>query len=117
MGPNATMMAQTTSARMQTATGGTRNRTSSMDPFDLVKPSLLERKAVDQSSFMNLSTGFQKVFGSDDRDKKKLVLPIAGYGGHRRGDKCQNFFGKTFREHALQSKQLERNFRSHSLMG
>jgi hypothetical protein len=88
-----------------------------MDPFDLVKPSLLERKAVDQSSFMNLSTGFQKVFGSDDRDKKKLVLPIAGYGGHRRGDKCQNFFGKTFREHALQSKQLERNFRSHSLTG
>ena len=40
-----------------------------------------------------------------------MVLPIAGFGGHRRGDKSQNFFGKSFRESSLQSKKLERDLK------
>lgn len=61
--------------------------------------------------FMRLSDGFKRVFSNDKKDKK-LVLPISGYGGHRRGDKSQNFFGKSFRESSLQSKKLERSLRS-----
>lgn len=61
--------------------------------------------------FMRLSDGFKRIFSNDKKDKK-LVLPISGYGGHRRGDKSQNFFGKSFRESSLQSKKLERSLRS-----
>ncbi len=44
-----------------------------------------------------------------------MVIPITGYGGHRRGDRSQNFFGKSFREVSLQSKKLQRDFKSPSL--
>lgn len=44
-----------------------------------------------------------------------MILPIAGYGGHRRGDRSQNFFGKSFRDTAIQSKRLERNLRKSSV--
>jgi len=40
-----------------------------------------------------------------------MVIPICGYGGHRRGDHSQNFFGKSFRETMIQSKCLERELR------
>jgi len=76
----------------------------------------LERKAVDKPEFSALSARFKEIFGNEKTDKS-LVLPVSGYGGHRRGDKSMNFFGKTFRETAFQSKQLERSFRSHSLKG
>ena len=39
------------------------------------------------------------------------MVPIAGFGGHRRGDKSQNFFGKSFRENSLQSKKLQRDLK------
>jgi len=52
-----------------------------------------------------LSDGFKKVFAKDKADEK-MIIPISGYGGHRRGDRSQNFFGKSFRESSLQSKKL-----------
>ena len=35
---------------------------------------------------LNLSDGFKKIFPFNPKDKK-MVIPIAGYAGHRRGDR------------------------------
>ena len=72
-----------------------------------LKPKLLENRVVNQKGFFNLSNGFQKVFANDKKDKK-MHIPIAGYCGHQRGEKSQNYFGRTFRDSAMQSKKLER---------
>jgi len=72
-----------------------------------VKPRLLETRIVDDDRFVNISDKFKRVF-SGDREDQRLVLPISGYGGHRRGDRSQNFFGKPFREITIQSKRLQR---------
>ena len=72
-----------------------------------VKPRLLESRVVEDGNFMKLSDGFRHIFANEKEDKK-LILPIAGYGGHRRGDRSQNFFGKPFREISIQSKRLQR---------
>ena len=74
-----------------------------------VRPKILESKLCQREDFFNLSDGFKKIFTNDRKDQK-MVLPIAGYGGHRRGDRSQNFFGKSFRESSLQSKKLQRDF-------
>ena len=79
-----------------------------------VVPRILESKVSEKPDFYNLSDGFKKIFADDKKDKK-LVVPVVGYGGHRRGDRSQNYFGKSFRDTTIQSKCLERNFRSHSL--
>lgn len=76
--------------------------------FD-VKPRILESKLCQSRDFANLSDGFKKIFVNDRKDQK-MILPVAGYGGHRRGDRSQNFFGKSFRESSLQSKKLQRDF-------
>ena len=55
-----------------------------------------------------MSDGFQKIFTNDNKDTH-LVIPISGYKGHKRGDKSQNFFGRSFRDWAIQSKKLERS--------
>ena len=65
-----------------------------------VKPKILESKISQREDFFNLSDGFKKIFSKDTKDVK-MVIPIAGYGGHRRGDRSQNFFGKSFRESSL----------------
>jgi hypothetical protein len=70
-----------------------------MNNFD-VKPKILESKISTKTDFFNLSDGFRKIF-AQDRGDQKLIIPIAGYGGHRRGDRSQNFFGKSFRETSL----------------
>ena len=72
-----------------------------------VKPKLLESKVSARQDFAMLSDGFKKIF-SDDKKDCKMAIPISGYGGHRRGDRSQNFFGKSFREQSLQSKKLQR---------
>lgn len=72
-----------------------------------IKPRLLETKITEDLNFMKLSDGFRRLF-SNEREDRKIVLPISGYGGHRRGDKSQNFFGKPFREVSIQSKRLQR---------
>lgn len=76
-----------------------------------LKPKLLESKVVNQQNFFNLSNGFQKVFANDKKDQK-ISIPIAGYSGHQRGDKAQNYFGRTFRDSAIQSKRLARSFKA-----
>ena len=69
---------------------------STMHEFD-VKPKLLESKISERQDFFGLSDGFKKIFAKDKPDEK-IIIPIAGYGGHRRGERSQNFFGKGFRE-------------------
>ena len=39
---------------------------------------------------------------------KALVIPIAGYGGHRKGETSENIFGKCFRDVSIKSKIIER---------
>lgn len=72
-----------------------------------VKPRLLESRVTEDNNFMKLSDGFRHIFAKE-KDDKKIILPIAGYGGHRRGDRCQNFFGKPFRQISIESKRLQR---------
>jgi hypothetical protein len=79
-----------------------------LNEFD-VKPKLLESKLRSNTDFFNISDGFKRVFAAGDRNDQKLIIPISGYGGHRRGDRSQNFFGKSFRETSLQSKKLQRD--------
>ena len=85
-------------------------------PINDIKPRLLESKVSEQKDFFKLSDGFQKIFANDTKDRK-LVIPIAGYGGHRRGDRSQNYFGKSFRDTTIQSKKLERTLRKGEIDG
>ena len=62
-----------------------------------VKPKLLESKVASRMDFAMLSDGFKRIFSEDKKDQK-LAIPISGYAGHKRGDRSQNFFGKSFRE-------------------
>ena len=64
---------------------------------DIVKPRLLEGNLANTMEFAGLSDGFKKIFADDKKDQK-MVIPVVGYGGHRRGDRSQNFFGKSFRD-------------------
>lgn len=43
-------------------------------------------KVADNDNFFKMSDGFKKIFANDKKDQK-LVIPICGYGGHRRGDR------------------------------
>jgi len=72
-----------------------------------LRPALFEKKILKNQNFYRLSDGFKNVFAKDAKDLN-LRVPISGYGGHTRGDRSQNFFGKTWRECALQSKKFER---------
>jgi hypothetical protein len=36
--------------------------------------------------FFRLSDGFKKIFAEDKKDSK-MIIPVVGYGGHRRGDR------------------------------
>lgn len=51
-----------------------------------IKPRLIESKVSEKTDFYNLSDGFKRVFADDKKDKK-LIIPVVGYGGHRRGDR------------------------------
>lgn len=62
-----------------------------------VKPKLLEGKVGLQEKFLSMTDGFKNVFACDAKDQK-MVIPVVGYGGHRRGDRSQNLFGKNFRQ-------------------
>ena len=80
----------------------------------VIKPKWIESKVADNKDFYNLSDGFKRLFADDKKDQK-MVIPVVGYGGHRRGDRSSNFFGKSFRDTTIQSKALERGLRYHSL--
>ena len=51
-----------------------------------MKPGLLESKLAIREDFAGLSDGFKKIFAQDRKDQR-MVIPVAGFGGHRRGDK------------------------------
>jgi hypothetical protein len=51
-----------------------------------IKPKLLEMNVANNDAFFRMSDGFKKIFANDKKDQK-LVIPICGYGGHRRGDR------------------------------
>lgn len=58
--------------------------------------------------YQNLSNGFKKVVDKNtDLTQKSVKLPTVGYTGHRPGHNAQNFYGKPFRECAMQSKWIE----------
>ena len=76
-----------------------------------IKPRLLESGMATNTDFASMSNGFKKIF-TNDNDDSKMVLPIAGYGGHVRGGKSQNFYGKSHRICAIQSKKFERSQRN-----
>ena len=80
----------------------------------MVKPKIIESRISEKEDFCNLSDGFKRIFGNDKKDRK-IIIPVVGYGGHRRGDRSQNFFGKSFRETTIQSKAIERQFRTRSM--
>jgi hypothetical protein len=62
-----------------------------------IKPRVLESRASARPGFFRLSDGYQKVFSNDNSDSK-MVVPVCGYAGHRRGTSSQNFFGKSYKE-------------------
>ena len=39
---------------------------------------------------------------------KAIVIPIAGYTGHRKGETAENLYGKCFRDLSIKSKIIER---------
>lgn len=64
---------------------------------------------MDADNYQKLSDGFKRIFAKEDQNtSQNLVLPIAGYTGHRKGSRAENIFGKSFREAIIQSKRLER---------
>lgn len=60
-----------------------------------------------------MTNGFKNAL-IDDKSDRRMILPVCGYMGHRRGERSQNYFGKSFRETTIQSKHLERGLRSRS---
>ena len=99
------LLTDTNSSRYQ------KDRRLTIEASTTVKPKVLESKVATRDNFFTLSDGFKRVFSNDTRDQK-MVVPVVGYGGHRRGEQSQNFFGKSFRDATIQSKFLERQFRN-----
>jgi hypothetical protein len=58
-----------------------------LTPQKEVKPRLLESRVGDSQVFFRLSDGFKELFANDKKDKN-MIIPIVGFGGHRRGDRC-----------------------------
>jgi len=52
-----------------------------------MKPLVLEKKMGETDGFLNMSNGFKKALFLEDKKDQKMVIPISGYSGHRRGDR------------------------------
>lgn len=52
-----------------------------------MKPLVLEKKMGETTDFMNMSNGFKKALCLEDKQDQKMIIPISGYSGHRRGEK------------------------------
>lgn len=76
-----------------------------------VKPKLLESHMAERREFQLLPDGFKKIFTEDKKDVD-IKLPIAGYAGHRKGERSENFYGRSSRDVNIQSKKLERQHMS-----
>ena len=100
-----------------------------------MKPSLIESRLTESPDvFSKLGEGFKKLFIDNPASQmatrgiqsakdivqvsafnsgqtsptKPIVIPIAGYGGHRKGETSENIFGKCFRDVSIKSKIIER---------
>lgn len=100
-----------------------------------MKPSLIESRLTESPDvFSKLGEGFKKLFIDNPSSQmasmglksakdivnpsafssgqtspaKAIVIPIAGYGGHRKGETSENIFGKCFRDVSIKSKIIER---------
>ena len=102
-----------------------------------MKPSLIEGRLTDSpETFNQLGEGFKRLFIENPSSQmasmgmsaikdinnpspfsrilgqgspnKPIVIPIAGYGGHRKGETSENIFGKCFRDVSIKSKIIER---------
>ncbi|CDW82030.1 UNKNOWN [Stylonychia lemnae] len=86
-----------------------RNNNFFMQKADIqVRPILIEKNLADKDEFKKLGDGFKRIFSEDSNDQGSLVLPVAGYTGHRKGSVAENMFGKSYRDATIQSKKLER---------
>ena len=67
-----------------------------------VKPKLLESGLAARVEFQTLSPAFKSILGSE-RHEEKMRIPIVGYCGHRKGEKAENMFAKSYRENTIQA--------------
>lgn len=92
-----------------------------------LKPGIIEsRVAESPEAFSRLGEGFKKLFVDTTTassqatmafgvkshltsgSPKPIVIPIAGYTGHKKGENAENLFGRCFRDVAIKSKIIER---------
>jgi hypothetical protein len=60
-----------------------------------------------------LSQGYQAALNApnsaaDVKKQQDVSIPVVGYMGHTMSKKSQNFYGKNFRDCAIQSKMVQR---------
>lgn len=106
-----TMRPMTTNPSTHRSTMSATRGNTFASPQMNIQPKLLESKVSSHKDFFRLSDGFKKIFATDKGDAG-LVIPVVGYGGHFRGDRSQNYFGKNFRETCIKAKNLERQLRT-----
>ena len=71
-----------------------------------LKPRLVENGLAGKEDFAKLSPRFKQIMASGD-DDWSMRLPIVGYQGHRKGEKAENMFAKSYRDTAiLSTRQL-----------
>ena len=68
------------------------------------KPSSAEEK---KDSALN-SSAYRSMLGVPDGKKNEMRLPVVGYTGHRAGYRAQNFYGKNYKDCAIQSKIIQK---------
>ena len=88
------------------------------DPFfnvNPMRPRLKDRDVRTAEEYQTMSAGFQIAMTSNKHreenkmpDNTKVQIPVVGYTGHRMGYKSQNFYGKNYRDCAVQSKMVQR---------
>lgn len=88
------------------------------DPFfnvNPMRPRLKDRDVRTNEDFQTMSAGFQIAMTSNKQreeqqmpDNTKVQIPVVGYTGHRMGTKSQNFYGKNYRDCAIQAKMVQR---------
>jgi len=88
------------------------------DPFfnvNPMRPRLKDRDVRQNDEFQTMSAGFQIAMTSNKHreekqmpDNTKVQIPVVGYTGHRMGNKSQNFYGKNYRDCAIQAEMVKR---------
>ena len=80
-----------------------------------MRPRLKDRDVRTAEEYQTMSAGFQIAMTSNKHreenkmpDNTKVQIPVVGYTGHRMGYKSQNFYGKNYRDCAIQSKMVQR---------